>query len=360
MLFQVSFGDGYAGSAKIAILSSEQLMKNGYDLRLFASAGSLTERRAKERGIEVIPMNTSSDFKDTYKEFKQYFSDLNPFAVISYHSLDRKLGLNLKREFKDQFKNIAYRQNITKSVPIIGPFIYNRYFDYQVACSGGVAESLTRSGIRKKKVRIIHNGIEFPDNINEIQGAEIRNKYSLNDKIVLGLSTWFHKERKGFDILFKAFARLDHKFILLIIGIPEEQQKEVTDYAAEFGISREKIIMPGYVDDIWKYYKAMDIFLLTSRSEGFSLALLEAGISSVPLIASDIPGNDEFIKNGENGFLFRLNNTDELVGRINQLSNDPALRKDMGKNAYEDVKKNYTIKALTEKMDDFLKSIGYS
>ncbi len=59
MLFQVSFGDGYAGSAKIAILSSEQLIKKGYELRLFASTGSLTERRAKERGIEVISLNSS-------------------------------------------------------------------------------------------------------------------------------------------------------------------------------------------------------------------------------------------------------------------------------------------------------------
>ncbi len=358
MLFQVSFGDGYAGSAKIAILSSEQLMKRGYDLRLFASKGSLTERRAKERGIEVVSLDTSGNFKGIYREFKGYFTRMNPFAVISYHSLDRKLGLNLKKEFKDKFKNIAYRQNITKSAPIIGPIIYNRYFDYQVACSGGVAESLIKSGIKKKKVKVIHNGIEYPQNIDEIQGGEVKEKYSLNDKIVLGLSTWFHKERKGFDILFKAFSRLDDKFILLIIGIPEEQQNEVKEFASSFGISGAKIIMPGYVDDIWKYYKAMDIFLLTSRSEGFSLALLEAGISSVPLIASDIPGNDEFIKNGENGFLFNINDIDELVRIINHLGGDSVLRKDLGRNAYMDVKKNHTVEVLAGKMDEFLKLIS--
>lgn len=358
MLFQVSFGDGYAGSAKIAILSSEQLMKKGYDLRLFASEGSLTERRARERKIEVVSLNTSGDFKGIYSQFKGYFNELNPFAVVSYHSLDRKLGLNLKKEYHNKFKNIAYRQNITKSAPIIGPLIYNRYFDYQVACSGGVAESLTRSGIKKNKVKVIHNGIEFPPNIDSIQGGEVKDKFSLNDKIVLGLSTWFHKERKGFDILFKAFAKLDEKFVLLIIGIPDDQQDEVRKYASSFGISGDNIIMPGYVDDIWKYYKAMDIFLLTSRSEGFSLALLEAGISSVPLVASDIPGNDEFIKNGENGFLFNLNDTDELVRIINRLSGDPELRKDLGRNAFEDVRKNYTIEVLAGKMDAFLKSIS--
>ncbi len=358
MLFQVSFGDGYAGSAKIAILSSEQLMKRGYDLRLFASENSLTERRAKERGINVISLDTSRDFKNIYAEFKEQFNKLNPEHIISYHSLDRKVGLNLKKEYKKRFYNIAYRQNITKSAPIIGPFIYNRYFDYQIACSQGVADSLIKSGIQKNKVRVIHNGIEFPENINDISGDEIKNKYSLNSKIVLGLSTWFHKERKGFDILFKAVSMLDDKFVLLMIGIPENQQKEVLEYAGTFGIEGKKIIMPGYVDDIWKYYKAMDIFLLTSRSEGFSLALLEAGISSVPLIASNIPGNDEFIKNGENGFLFNLNNTGELIKKINHLGGNPELRKKLGVRAYEDVKHNYTIQNLAERMDVFLKTLG--
>lgn len=357
MLFQVSFGDGYAGSAKIAILSSEQLIKNGYELRLFASTGSLTERRARERGINVISISTSGEFKNIYAEFRKYFNELNPFAVISYHSLDRKLGLTLKKEFRNGFKNIAYRQNITKSAPIIGPFIYNRYFDYQVACSGGVADSLIRSGIKKNKVRVIHNGIEFPENIDEIQGDEIRNRYSLNGRIVLGLSTWFHRERKGFDILFKSFSKLDDRFILLIIGIPETQQNEVREYASTFGISSGRIVMPGYVDDIWRYYKAMDIFLLTSRSEGFSLALLEAGVSSIPLVASNIPGNDEFIKSGKNGFLFNINDTDELVRIIKHLADDEQLRKDIGSKACEDVKRDHSIEALAGKMDSFLKSI---
>lgn len=357
MLFQVSFGDGYAGSAKIAILSSEQLMKKGYDLRLFASENSLTKRRAQERGISVISLDTSRDFKNIYAEFREHFTKLNPEHVISYHSLDRKLGLNLKKEYKKKFYNIAYRQNITKSAPIIGPFIYNRYFDYQIACSGGVANSLIKSGIKKNKVKVIHNGIEFPDNISDISGDEIKNKYSLHDKIVLGLSTWFHKERKGFDILFKAVSGLDDRFALLIIGIPENQQNDVLEYAGTFGINRQKIIMPGYVDDIWKYYRAMDIFLLTSRSEGFSLALLEAGISSVPLIASNIPGNDEFIMNGENGFLFNLNDTGEFVRIINHLSGDAELRKKLGTSAYKDVKQNYTIQNLADKMEVFLKTL---
>jgi len=290
-ILQFSFGDGFAGSAKMAILTSEALQKRGHIISLFASENSLTERRAKEKGIEVIALNSSTDFKSLMKIIYHHFEQTNPNFIISYHSLDRKVGIELKRKFKDRFTNIAYRQNITKSFPIIGSFLYNKYYDYQIACSHGVEKSLIKSGIKKRKIKVIHNCVEVPGNIDLIRGEAIRKKFSFKGKIVLGLSTWFHKERKGFDILFKSFSKLNEKYVLLIIGILEEMQNEVNEYAETFGINRNRIFMPGYVDNIWEYYRAMDIFLLPSRSEGFSLALLEAAASKLPLIASNIPGN---------------------------------------------------------------------
>ena len=96
---------------------------------------------------------------------------------------------------------------MSESAPIIGAIIYNLYNDYLISCSKGVGKSLIKSGIRKSKVKVIHNCIEVPENIGSISGNVIRKKYAFEGKIVLGLSTWFHKERKGFDILFKAFSR---------------------------------------------------------------------------------------------------------------------------------------------------------
>ncbi len=224
--------------------------------------------------------------------------------------------MKLKSRFKKDIISVAYRQNISLSTPFIGPLIYNKYFDFMIACSRGVAESLMKEGIKKNKVHVIHNTTEIPDDISTISGDKIRNQFGINDKIVLGISSWFHKERKGFDILFEAFSKLDHKFVLLIIGIPKENQKEVFEYASTFGISEDKIVMPGFIDNIYEYYKAMDIFLLPSRSEGFSLALLEAAASGLPIIASNIPGNDEFIEHGKNGFLFNISKPDELTNKI--------------------------------------------
>jgi glycosyltransferase involved in cell wall biosynthesis len=354
-IFQFSFGDGYAGSAKIAILSSKLLVERGHDVTLFASKNSLTEKRGKENNVNVISLDSTLKIKILMKEISKYFEEKNPQFVLSHHSLDRKVGFKLKSKYGKEFFNIAYRHNITKSAPIIGPFLYNRYYDYLIACSKGVGDSLIKSGIKKNKVKIVYNGIEVPDNIDSITGEKIREKYSLKNKIVLGLSTWFHKERKGFDILFNAVSQLDKNMVLMIVGIPEENQNNVINYAEEFSIEKSRIIMPGYVDNIWDFYKAMDVFLLPSRSEGFSLALLEAAAAKLPIIASNIPGTNEFIEHEINGILFDVNDPTQLTAGIKKIISDKELAARYAQAANQRVMNNFLIKNYADNLESFLK-----
>jgi glycosyltransferase involved in cell wall biosynthesis len=353
-IFQFSFGDGYAGSAKVAILSSKLLAEKGHTLTLFASKNSLTEKRAKDLGINVIALDSSQRFKDLANKVVEIFKKENPHFVITHHSLDRKIGFKLKSKFGKSFFNIGYRHNISKSFPVIGPLMYNWYYDALIACSGGVAESLIKSGIKKQKVKTIYNGISVPGNIALISGEKIKHDLNLSGKKVLGLSTWFHKERKGFDILFNAFSKLDGRFILLLVGIPETGKDEVLNYASEFGINSNKIIMPGYVENIWDYYKAMDIFLLPSRSEGFSLALLEAGAAGLPVIASNIPGNNEFIRHEQNGLMFNIDEPESLKNYILMLADDRDLAAKLAQQAQSDVMNKYLVSHYADNLENYL------
>jgi len=140
---------------------------------------------------------------------------------------------------------------------------------------------------------------------------------------------------------------------LLIIGIPKENQKEVFEYASTFGLSEDKIIMPGFIDNIYEYYKAMDIFLLPSRSEGFSLALLEAAASGLPIIASDIPGNDEFIEHRKNGLLFNLSKPDELTQHVITLADNKILANQYGSLAEKNFFEEFTLDRYAEKLNTF-------
>ena len=167
------------------------------------------------------------------------------------------------------------------------------------------------------------------------------------------------QRRKGFDVPFKAFSELDERFVLLIVGIPETMQKEVNQYAESFGIDRIRIFMPGYVDNIWEYYRAMDIFLLPSRSEGFSLALLEAAAAKLPLIASNIPGNDEFIDDGKNGLLFEVEKPNQLAEKINKFAGDKPFAKQLAENAHKAVMSNYLVKHFVERLGELITNFSH-
>jgi glycosyltransferase involved in cell wall biosynthesis len=356
-ILQICFGDGYAGSAKMAILFSNLVNGKEFEVTFLASLGSLTEKRAREKNFNVISMDSRQNFKSLIEEIYSVFDKIKPDYVISHHSLDRKIGISLRKKFGKRFINIGYRHNITKSAPIIGALLYNYYFDYLIACGDGVGKSLISSGIKRKKVKVIHYGIEVPENIDQITGSVIRDKFGLNGKTVIGCSAWFHKQRKGFDILFKAFATLDERFLLFIIGIHEDMKAEVLKYGEEFGINPSRIIMPGYVDNIEEYYKAMDIFVFPSRSEGFPLAPLEAGACRLPIVASNIPGTNEFIESGVNGILYPVEDYEALADGIVKIGSDPKLSKEFSEKAYQTVMTKYTSLVYKENLAAFLKEI---
>ncbi len=165
-ILQFSFGDGYAGSAKMAILSSYALIEKGHSVKLFVSKDSVTKRRALEKGIPIVELDSRQKLSSLVKEVVQKIGEEKPDFVVAYHSQDRKVVMKLKSKFKKDIISVAYRQNMSLSTPIIGAFLYNQYFDFMIACSQGVGDSLIKEGIKRKKVKVIHNTTEIPADIS--------------------------------------------------------------------------------------------------------------------------------------------------------------------------------------------------
>jgi glycosyltransferase involved in cell wall biosynthesis len=83
-------------------------------------------------------------------------------------------------------------------------------------------------------------------------------------------------------------------------------------------------------DRLEKSYQFADIFVLTSLSEGMPSVILEAMGCGLPIVASDVGGNNEIIEEGENGYLIKGDDVDTLADRLVTLINDDDLRKRMG------------------------------
>lgn len=98
-----------------------------------------------------------------------------------------------------------------------------------------------------------------------------------------------------------------------------------------------------------------DIFLFPTKSEGFSLALLEAMARGLPVITTDVGANKDMIEDN-GGVIVPFNDSDAIDVAIQQLS-DKNLREQMSRFNVEKVEKNYTIDIVMHRLTDIYKSI---
>jgi glycosyltransferase involved in cell wall biosynthesis len=103
-----------------------------------------------------------------------------------------------------------------------------------------------------------------------------------------------------------------------------------------------------YGEELILEYKAADIFVLPSIYEGQSLTILEAWAAKLPVVATNVGGNKEFIRDGVNGYLVEAKNPKKLSEAIIKLMENPN-RTSMGEAGYNLVKEHYTWDRMAEK-----------
>ena len=127
----------------------------------------------------------------------------------------------------------------------------------------------------------------------------------------------FSYKHKGFDLLIKAFyifANKNKEWILDIVGEgPEESlyRELIKEYKLE-----NRIIVHPFTNNIQSYYSRAQIYVLSSRWEGFGLVLVEAMAHGLPVISSDLPTSKEIL--GDFGMFFRNGDIEELAKQLEE------------------------------------------
>lgn len=143
--------------------------------------------------------------------------------------------------------------------------------------------------------------------------------------------------RKGFQFVIQALPKLrtlaKRPFEIEVVGTGAHRH-ELDELAEKLQVS-EMIKYVGLVpyDKLEKSYQYADVFVLTSLSEGMPSVILEAMGCGLPIIASDVGGNNEIVHEGENGYLIKDNNIDLLAEKLAFLINNEEEREKMGKHS---------------------------
>lgn len=215
----------------------------------------------------------------------------------------------------EEHNNPSMLRKLPQPWRFIQPWVYNKLTNTIVLLTTDLKQYYAES--LQSKICIIPNPLNIPKDIPESNELTLKNPTF----IALGSLT----KQKGFDYLLQAFekvSRLLPEWNLTILG-EGPLRNELTEYAAKLGIA-EKVHMPGIIKNPYAVLKDADIFVMSSRYEGFPVALCEAMGVGLPCISFNCPtGPADIIEHNVNGILVEYLNIESLVENMTLLANDP-------------------------------------
>ncbi len=167
-------------------------------------------------------------------------------------------------------------------------------------------------------------------------------------------------EKKGFDVLIKAIARLREKlpetpFELWIAGDGEERAK-LEKISKELRL--ENIInFCGWVNNAADFYAQIDIFCMPSLDEPFGIVLLEAMNAGLPIIATKTIGPSEIILHNQTGVLVEIGDAEAICTALLSMIENRNEAQQMAKTAYDEVNKHYNKQIIANKIINALRQL---
>ncbi len=333
----------------------------GHEVAVMCGEGGVLVEKLREKGIRVIEikgLKRDISLVDELRSFHFIFRTLWEERPDVFHSNSSKMGGigNLAARLAGVKKIIFtshgwafneprpwWQKIIIKSLTWLTILLSHK----TICVSDKTKKDISGWPFIKNKLIVIRNGIE---KFELLPRNEARRALGIheNDTLVVGTLSELHPV-KGLDVLLEAFGKFSRKNdgILVIIG-DGEIRENLEDFVEHLGIGN-RITFTGYLPDAKRYLMAFDIFCLPSRSEALPYALLEAGLSARPIIATKVGGIPEVIENGLSGALVEPNDSETLFSTLILLSNDSELRKRLGTALKETVEQKFSLEQMFKK-----------
>ena len=212
-----------------------------------------------------------------------------------------------------------------------------------VAVSKKMYHASLREGVRPERVVTILNGIR-PLPIENRSRFEVRKEAGVDVDVPVLISVGRLVYAKAHEVIVASMPAVLKEFPNAKLEIYGEGvlRADLQAQIESLGLANS-VKLAGQSDNVARHLANADVFILSSRSEGLPIALLEAMSAGLPCIATEVEGVDEVLVEGKHGLTVPVENPDALAQAILQLLRDPQARSRMGAAAREHVSKFYTV-----------------
>ncbi len=282
----------------------------------------------------------------------------NSFDIIHCHGLKAALlgGIAAKTV---GHKNIIYtaHSNISfKTSQITNTYFYKTvekvvsHISKQIiAVSEGIKNEMIMRKIPAERITVIPNGIDASRFKIETDKKHIKRQLGIPEEAnIVGTIARLAPQKnletflKGAAILLSSMPEL--RFIIVGDG---PLKKQLQEKAIELGIE-SKVTFTGYRNDIPEILHIMDVFALSSWTEGLPITVLEAMAAEKPVVATRVGGTPEIIEDGLTGLLVKPNDEKSLAEGIMHILSNRLFADALGTAARKNIVENYTIEKMVE------------
>jgi len=198
--------------------------------------------------------------------------------------------------------------------------------------------TIERVGVPAAKVETIHYGLDAPP---PAWGANPPDDVPADARIVLSTSRL--TQQKGVDVAVRAIASLPDDILLVVLGEgPERSALEAL--ARELGVEG-RVFLPGRVPDVTSWLDRAAVYVQPARWEGFGLAVLEAMVCSLPVVATRVSSLPELVADGETGFLVPPDDAAALARGLERALAEPRL----GEAGRERARSEFSVAAMADR-----------
>jgi len=215
----------------------------------------------------------------------------------------------------------------------------SRLYGAHVAVGEASARAIEREfGLLPGSVRAVHNGI--------VPAVPAARAMPGGGRVIGTLGRLV--PQKGHDVLVEALTELPDARAVIVGEGPS--RAELEQLARRLGVD-DRLELPGWSDDAPGYLPTFDVFVLPSRDEGLPLAMLEAMLAGVPVVASDVGSIREAIEHDRSGMLVPAGDPHALAVAVRLLLDDAELRARLAEAARTTVSSSFTAQVMASRYE---------
>lgn len=345
------------GAETLALDLCRNAGRFGIDLTFVATGGGQLEDQFENSGVDYCRLQREYPIDPNLVwELRKIIKRKEIEIVHGYQPVEcmhlylAVLGLkNVKCVYSHQGGGLF----LAKRKNRIASRIFAPLMDANISCSQGLFPWLRDAvGLdTSKNFHLVYNGAD-PMRLQST-GPSIKEELGTDhNSLILGMVANFMSTNTKDQLtvcraLPKVFEEFENSYFVFVGGIAEGGEQyydKCVKYCDDSGIG-QRVFFLGTRDDVPNVLNSLDLFVFSTLHEGLPIALTEAMLAGIPVIASDIEPNLEATNNGECAEIFEAGNSGELAGKIIGLLKDDDLRRGYAKSAFAYSQTHFSIGA---------------